>query len=96
VASFEDQLWVGGLFSLSDDDGIFAQNLARWGYGDAYPPGDLDCDADVDLGDFTRFAECLAGPGVLYPPGCLRADFDDDEDVDLGDFTRLQGLISGD
>jgi hypothetical protein len=49
----------------------------------------------VDLDDFTRFAECVAGPGVLYPPGCLRADFDDDEDVDLGDFRTLQSLLPG-
>jgi hypothetical protein len=86
-------LHAGGRFSESG--GYPSPGLARWGYGDSYPLGDLDCDGDVDLDDFTRFTECLAGPGVLYAPGCLRADFDDDEDVDLSDFGILQSLLPG-
>ncbi len=53
---------------------------------------DLNGDGDIDLADFTIFAGCLAGPGVMNPPaGCdpidfAGADVDNDCDVDLNDF----------
>lgn len=55
--------------------------------------GDTDDDGDVDVADYVRFADCLAGPGT--PPAgacaaCVDGDLDDDGDVDLVDFAILQ------
>ncbi|HNO77103.1 MAG TPA: DNRLRE domain-containing protein [Phycisphaerae bacterium] len=64
-------------------------------------PFDFDHDGDVDSDDFAVFAECLAGPGVLTPPGgCSPGDFtdadqDSDGDVDLDDFALLQLEFTG-
>jgi len=63
--------------------------------------GDLDGDDDVDLGDFSGFADAWAGPGVWdAPAGCtavqfIRADLDDDIDVDLADFAVFQTGYTG-
>ena len=57
-------------------------------------PGDMDCDGDVDLGDYALFADCLTGPDVAYPTGCVYADLDSDENVDLADFAFLQALFA--
>ncbi len=57
--------------------------------------GDLDQDGDVDLNDFSIFAGCMMGPGVVYPGGCDYADMDDDLDVDLADFAGLQASFPG-
>ncbi|MBU0717891.1 MAG: hypothetical protein KJ749_06540 [Planctomycetes bacterium] len=53
--------------------------------------GTMDLGCAVDLDDYARFAECIAGPGITTPPlACeaedfARADVDDDGDVDLND-----------
>jgi hypothetical protein len=65
--------------------------------------GDFDGDGDVDLDDFARFPDCLAGPGATPAPpdpisveDCLSVfDFDEDTDVDLDDFASLQELFGG-
>ncbi len=57
---------------------------------------DLDCDGDVDLGDFSLFQLCFNGPNV--PPGAncpIDADFDQDGDVDLADIVVLQSCFNG-
>ncbi len=65
------------------------------------PLGDFDSDGEIDLVDFNRFADCLAGPGVYDPPpGCdpldfVIADLDGDEDVDLADFASFQRAFAG-
>lgn len=73
-------------------------------YGQAYvpqPAGDVDGDGDVDLTDYARFVECLAGPAVTTPPaGCSSYHFDNaqldaDADVDLGDFAVFQAVFGG-
>ncbi|MCK4660653.1 MAG: hypothetical protein KAV82_14115, partial [Phycisphaerae bacterium] len=59
---------------------------------------DFDGDGDVDLGDFTGFTQCMAGPGATPNPSlpqCAGAcrdafDFDEDQDVDLEDFAAFQ------
>ena len=65
--------------------------------------GDFDDDGDVDLDDFARFPDCLAGPGATPDPpdpfsveDCLTAfDFDGDLDVDLEDFGGFQQGFGG-
>ena len=63
--------------------------------------GDFDFDCDVDLVDFTRFADCYAGEGTTMPPGSCTAeefdiaDADDDGDVDLGDFITFASDYTG-
>jgi len=64
--------------------------------------GDFDGDGDVDLDDFARFQDCLAGPDVTPdPPAPISAedclvvfDFDVDTDVDLSDFGSFQGVFA--
>ncbi len=77
--------------------------ILRWPMpvgADSGLPGDLDCDTNLNFGDFTLFAGAWAGPVVwAAPPGCnpthfIRADLDDDVDVDLADFARFQRLWS--
>ncbi len=58
--------------------------------------GDVDCDGDVDWGDFQDFASCLAGPDVAASPLCAEIhDGDDDLDVDLADFAFFQIAFTG-
>jgi len=52
--------------------------------------GDTDGDSDVDLVDYSSFADCLTGPGGVLPGNCLCADFTGDASVDLADFARFQ------
>jgi len=68
-------------------------SAATPGASNVLVPGDTDDDGDVDLADYTRFADCLGGPGAATPPGCdacVDGDLDDDGDVDLVDFALLQ------
>jgi len=53
------------------------------------PPGDLDGDGDVDLGDYAVFYDCLTGPGGNLAGECGEADLDGDGDVDLKDLVVL-------
>lgn len=63
--------------------------------------GDLDNDGDVDLDDYSGFADCLNGPGnPTPPPGCTLmqfndADLDNDVDVDLEDFSIFELHFTG-
>jgi len=60
------------------------------------PPGDVDCDGDVDQVDFGRFQACLSGAGVAQnAPECDRAHLDGDIDVDQADFALFQRCLSG-
>ena len=66
-------------------------------------PGDLNTDGDVDLVDYSGFADCMAGPDTAPQPTpptsvqeCLDAfDFDGDQDVDLRDFQEFQRVFTG-
>ncbi len=40
--------------------------------------------------DFSRFPECMGGPGGELGPGCSLFQMDGDADVDLADFARFQ------
>ena len=55
--------------------------------------GDVDCDHDVGLDDFSIFAECMTGPGTAYPDGCNYADLGIDGDVDLADLREFQRAV---
>jgi hypothetical protein len=60
--------------------------------------GDLDNDCDIDLGDFSMFAQCYGGPLNPPPPSCpngVDADWDDDDDVDLADFATFTQNFTG-
>lgn len=75
---------------------IGADEVAFWA-------GDADHDGDVDIDDFTMFADCMAGPDTtsapsppLTSPDCVDAfDSDEDGDVDLADFAgfRLRARV---
>ena len=60
--------------------------------------GDLDGDGDVDMDDFTLFADCLNSPDNSPAPTCspgVDADLDGDGDVDLGDVVTFQANFTG-
>lgn len=66
--------------------------------------GDFDGDGDVDLDDFTNYADCMAGPNATPSPiiggvtaqDCLDAfDSDSDLDVDADDFEEFQAGFTG-
>ncbi len=65
--------------------------------------GDADGDGDVDLADYSIFADCLFGPATAPAPAppltsqqCLSAfDLDSDLDVDLGDFALFANAFTG-
>ena len=58
--------------------------------------GDADFDGDVDLVDYTAFADCMTGPGrVDRLCDCRFLDIDHDGDVDLADFARFQNGFTG-
>lgn len=57
--------------------------------------GDLDCDRDVDLYDFSEWSACMGGPGTPPPsPDCSVFDFDGDADIDLLDFALFSQAFS--
>jgi aminopeptidase N len=59
--------------------------------------GDFDLDGDVDLSDFSLFADCFNGPNrPSQASSCsLDADYDGDNDIDLGDFAAFQACFNG-
>jgi len=58
--------------------------------------GDAEFDGDVDLVDYTAFADCMTGPGrVDRLCDCRFLDIDHDGDVDLGDFALFQNAFTG-
>jgi len=59
--------------------------------------GDVDCDRDLDMTDFSEWSVCMGGPFLIAPfPDCSAFDFDGDEDVDLLDFARFVLVLSPD
>ena len=64
---------------------------------------DVDDDGDVDLDDYSGFADCFAGPGETPDPTpplmaqkCLdRFDANHDFDLDLSDYGNFQSLFGG-
>jgi len=83
-------------FSVVDTVGPFTVYIDDVDFLCAMPGyGDLDNDGDVDLSDYTLFAQCLQGPNVTVVGACLNADADDDQDVDAADFAAFQEAIGG-
>ena len=62
--------------------------------------GDANHDGDVDVADFPKFLDCLAGPGVTTAPaGCSDYDFwaldlEQDGDVDLADLAAFELIFT--
>ena len=70
-----------------------AQRVVQ-GLSTPYPPGDYDCDGDVDLADYSAYWEdCMSGPDVRLRLGCEAYDTDLDGDVDLGDCAGFQSAF---
>ncbi|MBI4716273.1 MAG: FG-GAP repeat protein [Planctomycetes bacterium] len=62
---------------------------------EVFRSGDCTCDGVLDLLDYPRFHDCLAGPeGGLAAPDCACADATGDGAVDLRDFAELQRVFS--
>lgn len=59
-------------------------------------PGDYDDDADVDVGDFAHWADCMTGPdNGPCDDDCGPFYFDGDTDIDLKDFAAFQSAFTG-
>lgn len=59
-------------------------------------PGDFDNDGDVDIADFSLFAECFRGSGQGIPnERCRPADLDGDNDIDIADFSTFAENFTG-
>ncbi|MBU0717570.1 MAG: hypothetical protein KJ749_04915, partial [Planctomycetes bacterium] len=69
-------------------------DVELWGLDVEPDEGDLDGDSDVDMDDFSIFADCLNGPEIPCPPGCGNADLVGDGDVDLADFAEFQQAMT--
>ena len=83
-------------FSVVDTVGPFTVYIDNIDFLCAMPGyGDLNNDGDVDLSDYTIFAQCLQGPNVTVVGDCLNADADADDDVDAADFAAFQEAIGG-
>ncbi|UCE59964.1 MAG: hypothetical protein JSU63_21280 [Phycisphaerales bacterium] len=67
------------------------------GYGDRCDdPFDADHDGDVDLIDFSSFADCLGGPVIAASSDCQDIhDFNSDTYVDVHDMAELQMSFTG-
>jgi hypothetical protein len=65
------------------------------------PQQDIDGNGFVDLGDYAKLAECMAGPNQPWPgppvdqDACRCLDADRDDDIDLEDFAVFQEVFSG-
>ncbi len=87
-----NRLFTPGVNRIDYDEGYIAIE---------YRPGDLNLDGDVDLGDFSSFMICIAGPNVTVPPvGCDAEDFencdlDKDGDADMTDLRTFQESFTG-
>jgi hypothetical protein len=58
--------------------------------------GDIDCDTNVDLTDWSLFFDCMTGPnGGPIDEDCAPADLDEDNDVDLDDAAAFTNVFSG-
>ncbi len=59
------------------------------------PPGDFDCDNDVDSSDYSALSGCYTGPAGEPQGQCVQCDLDGDVDVDLIDFATFQVNFTG-
>jgi hypothetical protein len=88
------------VYTLKPEMGVTNWDDSRGNYlyynqNDAPTFGHFDADEDVDLDDYSEFANCLTGPGGGLLPGCEPADMDLDQDVDLSDVTWFQRAFTG-
>jgi hypothetical protein len=86
--TIELKILVSTEYGTIDDWGFAQLNILP-----APPPGDLDGDNDVDIGDYTLFEMALGGPNVQ--PGLSDADLDADSDCDLQDVSIFIANFTG-
>lgn len=53
------------------------------------------CDSEMDIFDYSDFADCMNGPSAEPDPNCDCFDLDDDGDVDAADFATFQTSFTG-
>jgi hypothetical protein len=68
--------------------GPFSVTGGFWAVGEV--PSDVCAGFTAGLPGYSRFSDCLAGPGQAKLDGCTCPDADGDGDVDLSDFARFQ------
>ena len=83
---YNGELIAGGFFTTAG--GMPSMYWARWGVEQPIE-GDLNHDCEVDLTDFTLFAQQWRNSDCLYDGWCYEADLNYDFKVDFEDFTRL-------
>lgn len=89
VAVHADEINEDGHPATPELDAVYALVVSGVAPG---VPGDIDGDGDVDLDDYARLFDCLAGPGEPPSPTCppgIDADLDHDGDVDLDDYAAF-------
>jgi hypothetical protein len=92
VGDIGEVLLYNRVLSPGERTAIEAYLEAKW----FAPAGDIDGDGDVTESDLVIFAQCMAGPDVMTPPGgCTATEFERsdlafDGDVDLDDFRIFQ------
>lgn len=75
-------------FQLLEVEGVLEDQILMWAADFTFATaactvfGDVTCDNQVDIGDFTLWADAFGETGVA-----LRADLSGDGEVDIGDFT---------
>lgn len=83
-------------FTVIVDDGIRLVVLMPAPALEYFAVGNCDGDDDVDLTDYSAFANCFTGPeGDLPGSDCACFDFDANDHVDLLDFGPFQGAFTG-
>ena len=78
-----NELLRAGIATTND---YHAVRLRVWG-------GDADRDGDVDMLDFSAFADCLGGPAEPAAD-CAAFDVDENGAVDLRDFAEILQLFT--
>ncbi len=67
---------------------------SQFAVGGAPVDGEMDCDGDVDLNDFSELVSCLTGPDSTVSIDCDLANSDGDGDSDLHDYLIFSSALS--
>jgi hypothetical protein len=106
VANNQATVWVRWGYKVASGayaySGWNIDDIQIWGLhasGPAFPPGDLNCDMQVDFGDINPFVLALTDPAeyasVYANCHILLADINGDGQVNFGDINPFVDLLSG-